>query len=354
MTMDYRVMGRTGVRVGTVGLGCEYLIHLPQNEVVATIRAAMDAGVNYFDLFYGHPQIRDHYGAALAGRRDRAIVVGHLGATVENDQYARNRDLAVTQTYFEDLLKRLRTDYIDVAMLHNCDEDDDYELVMRTHLPLALGYREEGKARYIGFSTHRASTALKAVNSDSIDVLMYQINIADHAAEGRDELLAACIRKNVAVIAMKAYGGGKLVRERPTPGLTPVHCLSYVLSQPAVCSVVPGVRGLEELRAALAYLDASPEQRDFSAVLKTLAPDLASGCVYCNHCLPCPQSIDIGLVQRMLDMQRVAPSAALAAEYACLQANARDCIECGACETRCPWCVPVIKRMREATALFGG
>jgi predicted aldo/keto reductase-like oxidoreductase len=185
-------------------------------------------------------------------------------------------------------------------------------------------------------------------------MLLYKMSIADHGAEGQDELLATCVRNNVGVVVMKAYGGGKLLKEKPTPGLTPVHCLSYVLSRPGVTSVVPGVKSLEELKAALAYLDASPEERDFSAVLKTLSPDLAKGCVYCNHCLPCPQGIDIGRVSRLLDMQRNHPSVAVKREYAGLKATASDCVECASCEERCPWGVDVVETMQEAKNVFGG
>jgi uncharacterized protein len=352
--MQTRALGRTGVPVGVIGLGCEYLLSVPADEVTAVIHRALDHGVNYFDLFYGQPAIRDYYGAALAGRRDKALVAGHLGATVEKDQYALNRDLGVTQRYFDDMLTRLRSDYLDVVMLHNCDGDDAYGQVMQLHLPLARRYVEQGKARFIGFSTHTAATGLKAVTSGAIDVLLYQMNIADHAAEGRDDLLAACVRHNVGVVVMKAFGGGKLLKEKPTPGLTPVRCLSYVLSQPAVCCVVPGVKNVAELDAALAYVNAVPQERDFSAVLKTLSPDLGKGCVYCNHCLPCPQGIDIGRAQRLLDMQRTAPSKATASEYAGLEAKASNCVECGACVERCPWGVDVIKAMREAAGVFGG
>jgi len=120
-----------------------------------------------------------------------------------------------------------------------------------------------------------------------------------------------------------------------------------------VTSVVPGVKSMAELKAALAWLDASPKQRDFSAVLKKLSPDLAKGCVYCNHCLPCSQGIDIGHVSRLLDMQRHSPSDAVKREYAGLKARASDCVECGSCEERCPWGVKVTETMREARGVFG-
>jgi uncharacterized protein len=351
--MQYRTLGRTGIKVGIIGMGCEYLINFPQDHVAGVIGRAIDKGVNYLDLFFGHPEIRDHYGAALAGRRQTVTVAGHLGASFENGQYARTRDPVVCDRYFLDLLKRLRTDYIDIVMLHNCDEEDDYRVVMDTHLPLALKYKQEGKARHIGFSSHRVSTALKAVKTGIVDVLLFQINMGEHGAEGRDELLRECVRRQVGVVAMKAYGGGKLLTQGNVSGLTPVNCLTYALSQVGVSTVVPGVKNTAELDAALHYLDATAQEKDFSAVLPRLAPNLRGGCVYCNHCLPCQAGLDIGHISRLVDACRSDLTELMRNEYASLEHKASECIDCGLCRERCPWNVDAPSAMRQAVDIFG-
>lgn len=136
---------------------------------------------------------------------------------------------------------------------------------------------------------------------------------------------------------MKPFGGGKLLQKK-TAGLdvTPIQCLSFALSQPGVAAVLPGPRNTEELHGCLRLLDASDAEKDYSAVLRGLKPDLKGACVYCNHCLPCPAAIDIGNTIR----QWHATGRPVAA--------AGGCTACGTCVERCPFGVDVIQTMRRA------
>jgi aryl-alcohol dehydrogenase-like predicted oxidoreductase len=131
MIMLYRKLGRTGVDVGVIGLGLEHLEHAPKETVVSIVREAIDNGVNYMDLFMGSSGIRDNVGIAIKGRRDKVMIAGHLGAAMKDGQYLRTRDKVVCEDFFNDLLKRLNTTYIDVLMLHFIDEMDDYERVFK-------------------------------------------------------------------------------------------------------------------------------------------------------------------------------------------------------------------------------
>jgi predicted aldo/keto reductase-like oxidoreductase len=133
-----------------------------------------------------------------------------------------------------------------------------------------------------------------------------------------------------------------------------VQCLAYALSQAGVSTIVPGVKDLEQLAAAQAYWQASDEERDYSQVLASFQQYVEGECVYCNHCLPCPSVIDIGQVNRLLDLADNGVRDDLWAAYDALEANAEDCIQCGSCEERCPFGVPVIERMERAAELFAG
>jgi predicted aldo/keto reductase-like oxidoreductase len=351
--MVYRTLGRTGVEVGVVGLGCEYLIDKPPGHAVSVVRGALDAGVNYLDLFWGQAEIRDAYGEALAGRREAALIAGHLGAWHQDGQYTRTRDLALSEELVDDLLTRLRTDYLDVLFLHNCDEPDDYELVITQHCELAERLRRAGKARFLGFSTHTPDIGLRAVTSGLVDVLMIQLHPLEHSREGRDALLDACVERNVGVVAMKPYAGGKLLREHASAAVTPVACLSYALAQRGVCTVVPGAHDHAALGDALAYLTATDTERDFSPALQELGTVESASCVYCNHCLPCPVGIDVGGVTRLLDTADRGAVAAAREAYARLSVPASDCVECGDCAGRCPWSIDAPAAMARAAAVLG-
>ena len=195
-------------------------------------------------------------------------------------------------------------------------------------------------------SGHKVPVALKAAQSGQVDVLMHNVSLMLHSAAGMTELLRACMTERVGLVGMKAFAGGELLRRSATPA----QCLSYALSQPGVCTSVPGVRNLDELRATLAYLEASEEERDFSAVLADVAGNEAGTCVYCNHCLPCPVGINIGEILRLPVAAGEHAPPSLLEEYRLSPGKASECTECGACMDRCPFGVDVVSRMKEAGA----
>ncbi len=378
--MEYRRLGRSDIRAGVVGLGAEYLEKSPRQTIISIVDALLEAGGNYIDLFMASPGVRDHFGAALKGRRHRAIVAGHLGSTLKNRQYSRSRDPALCRRFFDDLLTRLQTDYIDVLMLHFIDEPEDLEQVFAGGglLEMAQRLQQEGKARLIGLSSHYVPVALAAVRSGHINVLMFPVNPAiDTLPAGteleaiwqadtyrqpgtgidprRNDLYHACAVHGVGLVAMKPYSAGWLLRaENPASiTLTPVQCLSYALDRPGVSCAVPGCRTVEEMQAALAYVTAGEEEREYSAISTNHAWKLRGSCMYCNHCLPCPVSINIGTVTRLADITGYGRTAAVVSEYEALPVHASACTECGICTERCPFGVDVVANMRRAAGLFG-
>ena len=370
--MQYRRLGRTELSVSAISLGTEYLIGLPRDHIVGVVEEAVGRGVNYFDLFCAQPEFRDSMGTVFSGCRNRVLLAAHLGAIEVDGQYSKTRDPEVSKRYFEDFLRRYRTEYADVLFLHNIDSQDDYDRVFgpRGLLDLARQYQREGKARFLGFGGHTVATALQAVQSGEVDVLMYPINLTGNAEPGKRELLAACVRNDTAVVAMKPFAGGRLlsgsmriametagleqegrVVERPV-SLTPVQCLSYVLGQVGVSTVVPGCKDREELRECLAYCEATDEERDFSGALAEFEEYERGKCVYCNHCLPCPAGINIGQTIRLVELAGLGLTESVKAAYQSMSVPASECVQCGLCEDRCPFGVDTTTWMEKAVAAF--
>jgi len=154
---------------------------------------------------------------------------------------------------------------------------------------------------------------------------------------------------------MWAYYAGRLfVTNNPSSiVLTPVQCLAYALDRPGVATAVPGCRNVEEMRAALAYLDASDEERDYSSIHDNPVWKLRGSCTYCNHCLPCPEEIDIGSVTQLADIASYQADKAVIADYEALPVTAASCTECGICNERCPFGVDVVANMGRAIEVFG-
>jgi hypothetical protein len=236
-------------------------------------------------------------------------------------------------------------------MLHNVDAEEDYRIVMGDLLEMALRYKETGKARAIGFSGHTVSTSLKAVSSGYVEVLMYPVNFLESDMSGREKLFSACANRGVGIVAMKPFAGGKLL-QKAFSSVTPVKCVSYALSQIGVSTVIPGPKNVHELREDVYFLEATGEERDFAVAISEALPSFNNRCIYCNHCLPCPAAIDIGHVNRLLDIAHSGISDELMAEYNGLSAKASDCTECRACEGRCPFGVEVVARMKQAAELL--
>ena len=158
---------------------------------------------------------------------------------------------------------------------------------------------------------------------------------------------------------MKPYGGGDLLSEVNSPfgkALTPVQCLEYALTRPAVAAVMVGCRSTEEIQAALDWCDADKEARDYAAALAGMEKfSWAGHCMYCSHCAPCPVGIEVANVNKYLNLtvaQDDLPET-VREHYKLLSHHASECLECGACETRCPFGVDVIDHMRRAVVRFG-
>ena len=375
--MQYRKLGSTGLDVGAIGLGTEYLINLPRETVTSVIHMAIERGINYFDLFFAQPEFRDHMGAAFKGYRDKVILAAHLGSAEIDGQYEKTRDPRLCESFFFDFLTRYDTDYVDILFLHNIDPQEDYDAAMGSGglLEMATRFRQEGKARYIGLSGHNTATSRQAVERSDIDVLMFPINLANHAMPGKQELLEACVVEQTGLVVMKPYAGGNLLSEetlikvadmqmgrRETPGarmrfkksgmITPAQCLSYALDQTGVSTIVPGCGSVEQLEAALAYLQASQVDKEYSSLLPDFAEYRTGQCVYCNHCLPCPSEIDIGLTTRLLKKAEREMTPEVQASYDEMAAKASDCIQCGDCMDRCPFGADVISHMEQAVSMF--
>ena len=380
--MLFRELGKTGLQVSEIGLGCENLDRKPYSQVEETINTALEHGVNILDVFMPGKEIRENIAKALGNRRKNVIIQGHIGSTDIRQQYDISRDMPTVRRYFEDIL-RIFGGYIDLGMLFFIDSDEDYKNVFETDFVKYVEHlKKQGYIGYIGFSSHNPATAIKVINTGLPEMLMFSINpafdmlpseeyIFDHFENGFDpelfrgidpkraELYKLCTQKQIGITVMKALGAGKLLLPEHTPFaklLTVPQCVHYALSRPAVASVLLGCQTSGEMLDAMQYFELDDSEKDYAEILGTMRNDFKGNCVYCSHCQPCPAGIDIATVNKYFDIARldianIPPS--IRSHYSSLSHSGIDCVGCGSCENRCPFSVPIIKNMAEAERLLG-
>jgi predicted aldo/keto reductase-like oxidoreductase len=356
--MEYIQLGQTGLKVSRIGIGTEHLNRCSQKRINEVISCAVDRGYTYFDILTAKDEARDKFGKAFAGKRDQMVIAGHL--------VRAERDPSKALVVFGNLLRSLGTDHVDVLFIQWIDKQVEYDDMMRPEGLYALAgkLKQEGKARAIGMSCHRPETALLAARSEDFDVLMHPVNLASKAicspfrrgfvAAEKKAVLNACVEHGLPVIAMKVFWGGRLLAPGCGVQASPVQCLQYTLKQPGVEAALGGVSRVEEVEDLDRFWSASDEDKDFLQLIadQEAMEAVVEGCVYCNHCLPCPQGIDIAEVNRIGDIAALRVTPRLRSQYDGLEAKASDCSECGACTEKCPFGVDVIDKMRKTRELM--
>ena len=379
--MNYRKLGRTGLMVSEIGFGGEWLERHEESESVNLIRYAAEQGINIIDCWMPDPKSRDIIGKGMEGNREHWMVQGHIGSTYQNGQYVRTRDMKYVVPAFEDLLKRLKTDYIDLGMIHYVDSEEDWNACINTEfIQYVHELHEKGIIRHIGLSTHNPKMAKRAVETGFVEMILFSINPAfdmrpatedldsmfgeyDVTLSGIDperaSLYQLCEEKEIGITVMKGFFGGRLFDAKTSPfgtAFTPLQCIHYSLTRPGVSSILCGYDTIEQIQEAVAYETASADDKDYASVLAGAPLHSYTGqCTYCGHCKPCPMEIDIAMVNKLYDLAVMQPEipSSVREHYNSLEHRAGDCIACGGCETRCPFKVPVSVKMAQTAELFG-
>lgn len=174
--MNYRKLGRTGIPVGEVGMGCEGFLEKSDKTVKQFLDIMEANGANCIDLYSPDPVMRSALGKALKGRREKFVLQGHLCTTWKDNQYKRTRKMDEVKAGFEDLLKRLDTDYLDIGMIHYVDSLSQWESIKKGPvMEYAMELKKAGTIKAIGLSSHNPEASLAAVHTGLIDVLMFSV-----------------------------------------------------------------------------------------------------------------------------------------------------------------------------------
>lgn len=363
--MKYSKLPHGNEMISEIGLGAGGLASCSEKELEDIYRTAINAGVTFFDFAGSSDNVFKPFGKAIRSCRDKVYFQLHFGCVFPDHKYGWSRDLNQIKMTIQKALSGIGTDYIDFGFLHCVDDENDYNELMNNGIFAYLKeLKDKGIVHHMGFSSHTPAIASKLLDTGLMDLFMFSINPAYDLEAGDDygigsyqerkALYQKSIKMGCPISVMKPFFGGQLLQASTSPyhePLSQMQCLAYVLSNPAVITVVPGCSSKKELKTILHYEEATAEEKDYS-IISTFSKDLTDGrCTYCGHCRPCPKGIDIGLVNKYYDLALAGDPLAYG-HYDKLEHKADECVHCGHCNRRCPFHVDQMKRVEEIAEYF--
>ena len=334
--MEYRILGKTGLKISRLGFGGIPIQRIDAEGTKGLMAQLMAAGVNYIDTARAYTVSEEYLGYALKGIRQNFILATKSMARTA-DAMAQDIDLS---------LAKLQTDYIDLYQIHNPNAKDfDAVQAPGGALEALLAARKAGKIGHIGITLHAVELFEKAVELPWVETIMFPYNIVESQGE---ELIAKCAEKNIGFICMKPLAGGA-IDDATT-------ALRFIASNPNVSVVIPGMAEEKEIRQNIAAVsDTAPLTDAEQAKIQEIRNFLGTNfCRRCNYCAPCAAGINIPAIFLFEGYySRYNLKEWAVQRYRGVEKKASDCIECGVCETRCPYNLPIRQMMKKAKEVFG-
>ena len=329
-------LGKTNLTVSRIGFGGIPLQTPPEEKAVTIVKNCLDLGVNFFDTSRVYTNSEERIGKALSNRREEAIIATKtVSRTVEK-----------ISVDLEESLKNLQTSYVDLYQFHNVSTDEDLKAVIAPGGPLEFvrQVQEEGRVRHIGITSHRLEVAKAAVETGCFETIMIALNFVN--TEAADQLLEMAQQSDIGVIIMKPMAGGMLEN--------PVLAFKYLMQFPDILLLV-GIAKEGEMEENIQILQKrEPINEDDQCEMDRIRGELGTGfCRMCNYCQPCPQQIMISAIMyTKVALARFDPERIFKGEWDKFMEKVPDCIDCGECEDRCPYNLPIRERIKEAANIY--
>lgn len=333
--MEYVTLGKTGLKVSRMGFGGIPIQKCSEKEVTVLMKALAERGVNYIDSARGYTVSESLIGQAIEGMRDRFVLATK---SMSRTREAMAADIDIS-------LKNFRTDHIDLYQVHNPSEADlDKVVAPGGALEALLEAKEEGKIRHIGLTAHSVQVFERALEMDWVETIMFPYNIVE--SQGA-ELIRKAAEKNVGFIDMKPMAGGAIEDAS--------LALRYICANPDVTIVIPGIYCVEELEQNLAAVeDTTPLCAEELEKIETIRQQLGENfCRRCNYCQPCTAGINISGVFLFAGyLQRYDLGEWGYGRYQALPVKPDACVDCGECESRCPYHLPIREMLKKCESDF--
>ncbi len=323
-------LGKTGIETPQNAFGALPIQRVDMETAVKLLRKAYEGGMTYFDTARAYSDSEEKLGEAFSGMRDKVFIATKTMADKP-------------EKLWEDLntsLEKLRTDYIDVYQLHcvpQCYRPGDgtgmYEALLEA--------KDKGLIRHIGITAHKIGVAEEIVKSGLYETLQFPFS---YLSSERDiALVKSCEEAGMGFVAMKGLSGGLLTNS--------AACMAFMSEYPVL--PIWGIQRESELDEWLGFFEKDISLDDeLKAVIEKDRSELSGEfCRGCGYCSPCVVGITIFQCARMSQMIRRAPSKNWLSEHWVNEMmKIEDCINCGACRSRCPYGLDTPELLRKNLA----
>jgi uncharacterized protein len=329
-------LGRTNMRVTRLGFGGIPIQRLSENDAVAVVTRCLDLGINFLDTANGYSTSEERIGKAIKGRRNQVYIATKSGSKTP-EEFQKHLQLSLT---------RLSVEYIDLYQFHGVNDFKSLDKILEPGgvYSVAEAARSKGIVRHIGITCHQIDVAKKAVETDLFETVMFPFNFITH--EAAEQLLPLCRKHNVGFICMKPMAGGMIDNAS--------ICFKYLFQFPDVIAI-PGIEKRTEIEEIVDILEhtqiMTPEDlRKMEETRKALGSQF---CHRCDYCQPCTTGIPISMVMTAKSFyKRLPPERFYGPMVSTGMDKAVNCTECGECEKRCPYHLPIRKMIAEQVAWY--
>ncbi|HOS69411.1 MAG TPA: aldo/keto reductase [Bacillota bacterium] len=333
--MQYRILGKTGMKVSRISLGGIPIQQLDQDDANKLIEKALEYGINFIDTARGYTVSESLIGGALSGKRQQVFLATK---SMARDKEGFKRDIEIS-------LNNLKTDYIDLYQFHNIINLQELEKVMAKGgaLEAMLEYKDKGIIKSIGITGHSPEVIEKAIEYDVFETIQYPYNAVETKGA---EFFRKAYEKNLGVIVMKPFAGGAITNTRAA--------LKFILQNQHVTCAIPGMCSIEQLTDNVRAIEEMPLSEKEAKALSKEASELGERfCRRCGYCQPCPKGINMPVIfvlesyykrYNLMEWAQV--------RYDNQPSKASDCEKCGLCETRCPYNLPIRDMLESVKETF--
>lgn len=331
LIVEATTLGKTGLKISRVGFGAIPIQRLTDDDAVAVVKRCLELGITYLDTANAYSTSERRMGIALEGWKGEVVV----------STKTQSRTPEGVAAHLAQSLQMLKMDSIHLYQFHNVSSFPELEKILdpKGPIPVVQEAMRAGKVKHMGITSHQIDVAKEAVKSGRFETVMYPFNFIAH--EPGEELAALTAQYNVGFIAMKPFAGGMIGKA--------TLAIKYLLQFPNVVPIA-GVERIPEIEEIVGIAEGSWALTDAEkAEIEQIRAEAGNRfCRRCDYCQPCTVGIPIsGVMSYPTMVKRMPPQNLVSGWIADMMEKASTCSDCGLCEERCPYQLPIREMVSE-------